>query len=167
MTILTIVLTVIDLIEILNPIGNSVVAQIQQNLASTGSNASGETSRSLKYTVTQEGTNTIFQITGRPYFMTVETGRGPTKSGTQSSPSLFEQIVSWMASKGVSGSAYAIEKSIHKHGTKLYRSGGRKDIVSSVINQSLYDQIAQAVLKKFVNQYIVTIDNGNKQTFRA
>lgn len=160
------VLTVIDLIQILQPVGNSVVNQIRQNLATTGTDASGQTSRSLKFTVTEEGTKTIFQITGRPYFMTVETGRRPTPS-YKPSRSFVARIQEWMKSRGMPGKAYAIAQSIHKKGTELFRKGGRKDIVSNVINQSLYDQIAQEVLKKFVNQYILTIDNSNKQTFRA
>lgn len=155
----------VDLIQILNPIGNSVVAQIQQNLAASGENATGETSRSLRFTVTQEQTKTIFQITGRPYFMTVETGRRPTPT-YKPSKAFVDRIQAWMKAKGLPGKAYAIAQSIHKKGTELYRVGGRKDIVSNVINQSLYDQISQEVLKQFVNQYIVSV-NRNKPTARA
>ena len=158
--------SVIDLIEILQPFGNSVVSQIQQNLSATGTDATGQTSRSLKYTVTQEGTNTIFQVTGRPYFMTVETGRRPTPT-YKPSRNFVASIQAWMTARGMQGPAYAIAQAIHKKGTALYRSGGRTDIVSNVINQSLYDQIANAVLKKFVNQYVTTIANSNQQTTRA
>jgi hypothetical protein len=166
MTTLTTVRTVIDLIQILQPIGNSVVTRIQQNLATTGTDASGQTSRSLKFTVTEEGTKTIFQITGRPYFMTVETGRKATPT-YKPSRDFVARIQEWMKAKGLPGAAYGITQAIHKKGTALHRAGGRKDIVSNVINESLYDQIANEVLKKFVNQYVLTIDNSNKQTFRA
>lgn len=154
---------VIDLIEILNPIGNAVVTQIQQNLAATGTDATGDTSRSLRYQITQEGTVTVFQVIGRPYFMTVETGRKPTPS-YKPSRAFVNRIQEWMKARGLPGKAYGIAQSIHKKGTELFRTGGRKDIVSNVINQSLYDPISQAVLKKFVNQYIVTIDNVNLTT---
>jgi len=159
-------MNVIDLIQVLNPIGNSTVMQIQQNLAATGTDATGETSRSTKYTITQEGTVTRFQITGRPYYMSVETGRRPTPE-KKPSRDFVKRIQAWMTSRGMLGAAYGIAMWINKKGTELFRSGGRKDIVSNVINESLYDQIAQAVLKQFVNQYILTIDNSNKQTFRA
>lgn len=156
---------IVDLIQILNPIGNSVVSQIQQNLAASGENATGETSRSLKFTVTQSQTVTTFQITGRPYFMTVETGRKATPN-YKPSKAFVDRIQTWMKAKGLPGKAYAIAQSIHKKGTELYRAGGRKDIVTPVINQGLYDQISQAVLKKFVNQYI-TLVNRNSTTARA
>ena len=156
----------IDLIEILQPFGNSVVSQIQQNLSATGTDATGQTSRSLKFTVTESGTVTTFQVTGRPYFMTVETGRKATPS-YKPSREFVARIQAWMSARGMTGPAYAIAQSIHKKGTALYRSGGRTDIVTNVINQSLYDQIANAVLKKFVNQYVTTIANSNQQATRA
>jgi len=159
-------MNVIDLIDVINPIGNSAVAQIQQHLAATGTDASGQTSRSTRFTATQEGTVTIFQITGRPYYMTVETGRKATPT-YKPSKNFVATIQAWMATRGMAGAAYAIALSIHKKGTALWRSGGRTDIVSNVINQSLYDQIANAVLKKFVNQYVTTIANSNQQTTRA
>lgn len=155
----------VDLLQILNPIGNSVVARIQQNLASSRENATGETSRSLKFTVTQSQTLTTFQITGRPYFMTVETGRKATPN-YKPSKAFVDRIQAWMKAKGLPGKAYAIAQSIHKKGTELHRIGGRKDIVSNVIDQSLYDQISQAVLKQFVNQYIVSV-NRNSTSARA
>ena len=98
--------------------------------------------------------------------MTVETGRRPTPT-YKPSRNFVASIQAWMTARGMQGPAYAIAQAIHKKGTELYRSGGRTDIVSNVINQSLYDQIANAVLKKFINQYVTTIANSNQQTTRA
>ncbi len=156
----------VDLVQILNPIGTSVVSQIQQNLAAIGQNASGKTSQSLRYVISEEGTVTTFQVLGREYFMTVETGRRATPS-YKPSKAFVNIIQKWMQAKGLPGKAYGIALTIHQKGTKLFQAGGRKDVVSNVINEGLYNQIQGAVLKKFVNQYLVTIDNSNLTTKRV
>lgn len=148
----------VDLIQILSAEGQSVVDRIRQNLISTGTNASGTTSRSLRYTVTVSGNKTILKVIGKPYFMTVETGRGPTRNGNQGGKTLVESIREWMRAKQIEGSPYGIARVIHDKGTKLYRSGGRKDIVSNVVNRTLIDQIQMQVLKQFADAYIKVIN---------
>lgn len=155
---------IVDLIQILNPIGNAVVTQIQQNLAATGTDASGQTSRSLRFSVTEQGTKTIFQIIGRPFFMTVETGRKATPT-KRPSKAMVDRIQEWMKARGLPGKAYAIAMAIQKKGTKLHQTGGRKDIVTPVVEEAP-DKISQAVLKQFVNQYLLVI-NRNQPTARA
>lgn len=154
----------VDLIQILNPIGQAKVTQIQQNLAQTGTDASGQTSRSTRFTVTQDNTITRFQIVGKPYYMVVETGRKPTPD-KKPSRDMIKNITEWIQVRGLPNIAWAIAVWINKHGTKLWRSGGRKDIVTSVTSGT-GAEIAQAVLKQFVNQYI-TLVNSNKPTARA
>lgn len=144
----------VDLAAILSKNGQTVVDKIRNNLAATGTNASGKTSRSLRYEVTVSGSVTTLRVLGRPFFMTVETGRGPTKRGNTGGPTLVQSIREWMNSIGLLASPYGIARSIHKHGTKLYRAGGRKDIVSNVVNKSLTDRISEEVLAQFANAYI-------------
>jgi len=144
----------VDLVPFLKSTGESVVGKIRTNLQSTGSNASGKTAASLKYTVTVSGDTTTLRVVGRPYFMTVETGRGPTVNSTPGAKTLVQAIKEWMKAKGVKGSAFGIAKAIHEKGTKLYRKGGRKDIVSNVVNQTLVDSISKTVLKQFTEAYI-------------
>lgn len=152
----------IDVQQILTKYGTDITSRIQQNLASTGTDASGETSRSLRFTVTQEGTKDVLRLYGRPYFMTVETGRKPTPEYTKPSFDFVKRIQSWLVSRGKEmGLAYAIAKNIHKFGTKLWQRGGRKDIVSNVINDSTFQLIEQDFLKQFVNRYIVAIKDVN------
>ena len=149
---------VVDLLPILNTTGQSVVQQIQSNLAATGTNATGKTSRSLRFEVTTNGNIARLRILGRPYFMTVETGRKATPEYTKPSLDFVQQIREWLQAKGGNmGAAYAIARSIHKHGTKLWQKGGRKDITSNVINQSLYNRINSAVLNEFVKAYIAAL----------
>jgi len=145
---LTIAALVVDVIPILSQFGTSTVDKIKQNLASSGTNATGKTSNSIKFSVKDEGLRQMLTITGRPFFMTVETGRKATPD-YKPSQQFVETIRQWMQAKGVPGSAYAIAQAIHKKGTKLHQTGGRSDIVSSVVNEGLVQEIAKSVLAKF------------------
>lgn len=143
-----------EIISILNSYGTSTVQQIKDNLSSTGTNATGKTSQSLRYTVTQQGTKATLQVTGKPFFAVVETGRKPTPAYDKPSKDFVASIKQWMDAKGKTGSAYGIAKSIHKKGSKLYRDGGRNDIYSNVINQDLVDKISLDLLNKFAGLYM-------------
>lgn len=145
---------IVNLIQILSQYGNSTVAQIRQNLSATVTSATGKTSQSLRYEVKDEGFTQSLTILGRPYFMAVETGRRPTPQYDKPSKAFVASIKEWADTKGLGKFAYAIAKNIHKEGTQLYRDGGRTDIVSNVVNQSLYDKIAADVLAKFSEEYI-------------
>jgi len=147
-----IALMAVDLITILNTYGNTTVQQIRQNLAATGTNATGKTSNSLRFEVTQAGEKVSLKIFGKPYLAVVETGRKPTPQYTKPSKEFVQSIAEWLTARGKSGhSAYGVAKAIHQKGTQLFRSGGRKDIISNVINQDLTDRISADVLKSFAN----------------
>ena len=85
----------VELISILNNYGQFTVQQIQQNLSSTGTNATGKTSASLKYSVKNEGTKATLLITGRKYFATVETGRKATPNYDKPSKAFVQAIKEW------------------------------------------------------------------------
>lgn len=144
-----------ELIAILNQYGSSTVEKIRQNLASTGTNATGKTSQSLRYEVTNNGSKATLKVLGKPYFAIVETGRKPTPEYTKPSVEFVNSIKEWLRARGGNEkSAYGIAKSIHKRGTKLYRNGGRKDIISNVVNQDLVDRISLDLLNKFAQQFL-------------
>lgn len=134
----------LDLTKILDDWAADVVAAIRVNLEETGTNASGRTSESLEYTITDD--NHII-ITGRPYFRSIEQGRPAGKV-----PYNFTDIISqWIDNKGIASHfgitnekekrsvAYLIGRKIKEEGTDLYRDGGREDIYTSVINEKLDD----------------------------
>lgn len=145
---------VVDTLQILSQYGNSVVAQIQQNLASTGTNATSKTSRSLHFEVKDEGLTQTLTVLAKPYFMVVETGRKPTPQYTKPSKAFVASIKEWADTKGMGKFAYGIALSIHQKGTKLYRDGGRTDIVSNVVNPELVAQITKDILLKFADHYL-------------
>lgn len=145
-----------EIISILNHYGNSTVEQIKSNLSS--STASGKTAQSLRYEVTNEGTKATLKVIGKPYFMVVETGRKPTPQYKNPSKEFVQSIADWLQFvSGDTSPAYAIAKSIHQKGTKLFRDGGRKDIVSNVINQNLTDKISLDLLNKFAQQFMASV----------
>jgi len=162
---------VVDLLPILIGYGNSTVEQIKQNLSSTGTNATGKTSRSLRFIVTREADKDTLKIIGRPFFAVVETGRKATPQYTEPSREFVASIREWAEAKGVPGAAYAIAKSIHQKGTKLFQSGGRNDVYSNVVNEDLIDRISKDILSKYATEYLknaVTIlTSGTNNTSTA
>jgi len=144
-------------VSILSQQGNSIVEQIRQNLSSTGTNATGKTSRSLRFEVVTEGFKTTLRIIGKAYFFVVETGRKATPQYTEPSYEFVKSIEEWMRARGKEGSGYGLAKYIHQHGTKLYRDGGRQDIVSNVVNTTLVDTISKSILETFSNEYLKNV----------
>lgn len=157
-----------ELIAILNKFGRSTVDEIKDNLSNTGTSATGKTAQSLRYEVITSGDKTSLRIIGKPFFAVVETGRKPTPQFTKPSEQFVSSIAEWLKARGKSeASAYGIAKSIHAHGTKLYQDGGREDIFSNVINDSLIDKISEDLLAKFAEEFlnnVVATFNGNNRS---
>jgi hypothetical protein len=150
----------------LHKILDKMVAEMRDNLAKTNTNASGHTSASLRVVMT----NTGGEIWGRKYFRGVEQGRA---GGAV--PRNFNAIIrQWILDKGLTYQAIpykrkpsakwspkytpeerglrqmasAIAHTIEKSGTSLYRSGGRKDIFTNVIedNKPAILQVAKEII---------------------
>jgi len=140
---------VIAIDDILNAAGKSAVDKIQGNLSATGTNATSETSQSVKYSVETHGNKSTLTIVAKPYFMVVETGRKATpdkKPGRE----MLEGIGKWLAARGKEeGMKWAVAVKINKEGTELHKKGGRKDIVSNVINDQFIDDLMNEILTHF------------------
>ncbi len=148
----------VDVLTILSQTGTTVVDQIRQNLASTGTNATGRTSASLRFEVTDETDKQILRVIGKPYFNVVQTGRKATPEYGNPSKDFVEAIKQWAKARGIEeGAAYGIAKSIHQKGTKLFRSGGREDIFSNVITDDFVNGISKSVLGQFTNEYLKNV----------
>ena len=143
-----------------------MVAEMRDNLAKTGTNASGRTSASLRVVMT----NTGGEIWGRKYFRGVEQGR----AGGNVPRNFIGIIRQWILDKGLTYQAIpykrnpsatwqpkytpeerglrqmasAIAHTIEKSGTSLYRRGGRKDIFTNVIeeNKPAILQVAKEII---------------------
>jgi hypothetical protein len=135
-----------ELIEVIQNEGIHLINNIRVNLGSTGTNATLKTSQSLRIEVTKDGDKIKLTLFGRPFFTSVDDGRKPTKEGVPKSyPTLVDAIREWMEAKGITGSPFAIANSIHKSGTKLYRQGGRKEIVPPAVDEFV-NNVSQAAL---------------------
>ena len=142
--------------DALNKFGDETVTMIQSNLASTGTNASGETSQSLKSEVRGERVT----VTGKPFIYVVETGRKPGKMPPVS------DLLKWLETGKISFSgkidsvAWAISVSIAQHGSSLFRKGGRDDIITPAISDKRIDALTKEIADIEFKKTLVIIDNG-------
>lgn len=152
---------IVSLVQILASNGQAIVSDIRKNLQSTGSNATGKTSQSIQYAVTENGTKTTLLVYGRPFVWGVETGRGPRKSS--SNQNMVQNIREWMDARNIGTDlsearreslARYITYKINREGSALHKKGGRKDIISNVVDDSLIDQISKQVFDQFTKGYM-------------
>jgi hypothetical protein len=149
-----------EIFEMINNRSVDLINDIRANLGATGTNATGKTSQSLRFELKQEGTKYKMQLFGRPFFMTVQTGRGPTKPGApQSDPTLFEGIKEWIEAKGIAANPWAVTKSIHEKGTRLWRQGGREDIVQPAVD-AFINGLSQDLLDAEADNFVLKIKDG-------
>lgn len=143
-----------DLLKVLNESAGGLVETIRKNLSSTGTDATGKTSQSLRYEVKDNGQKITVQLVGRPFFATVETGRKPTPD-KKPSRDMIENIKEWVTARGKDADlVWAIATSIQQKGTKLFQKGGRTDIYTDAISDpSFVDQISAEILGTFAKEY--------------
>lgn len=123
-----------EIIKILNEEGIWLANDIRANIGSVGMWATGETGNSLHGVTKQEGTLFRFQLLGREYFMTIQTGRKPTP-GKKPSREMIQNIEKWTIARGKDeDAAWAIAVDIQNRGTQLWRDGGRTDIVDPAVD---------------------------------
>lgn len=108
--------------------------RIIENHRNAGQVASGRTIASLKVEMTEDGG----VLWGRSAFGTLETGRKPGKV-----PAGFWKIIrQWMDDKGIQvekpdSFAYLVARKIAREGTQLFRNGGRSDIYSPEVKDTV------------------------------
>jgi hypothetical protein len=142
--------------ELLSENGLQLVRDIQFNMSSAGQNATGETAQSLTIEIQKEGTKLKMTLTGRPFFMTVQTGRRPTP-GKKPSREMINNITKWVNARGMDESAaWAIATNIQKQGTKLWQSGGRTDIVDPAV-EDFINNTSEAMLENEAERFKIKI----------
>lgn len=123
--------------------------------------ATGKTARSVRFEVKEEGSKLIFNILASKYFKVVETGRRPTPQYTKPSYEFVGKIRQWLDATGRDTNlAYAIAKSIHQKGTKLFREGGRKDVYSNVLDETFIDSLSNDLLQQFAHETMMQLINS-------
>jgi hypothetical protein len=114
-----------------------------------------------------EVTDTSLVITASPYINVLIDGRPPTSAGAKrGNPTLQQIIRKWIDDKGItpridkSGRlptkdqlSWAISKSIHLYGDRLYQRGGGNNIYDSIITPQRIDNL----LSLLADQYYTII----------
>lgn len=130
--------------------------RISENMAAAGQVATGKTQQSMEVSITESEGVVEGVLLGRKYFGALETGSAPwktqyfrrTQSGKKipSAPGAFVEVIrSWIAAKGLSLNPYLVATKIMAEGSKLYRDGGRSDIFTNAINDTI-----EAVMQRIV-----------------
>jgi len=115
--------------------------KVIENQKDSGQVASGRTIASMKVEVTEDGG----VLWGRSPFGTLETGRKPGKV-----PAGFWKIIrQWMDDKGIQvqkpdSFAYLVARKIANEGTQLFRNGGRDDIYSPEVKDTV-ERVSQGI----------------------
>jgi len=124
--------------------------------------AAGSFGDTIKTEVSEKG----FEITISSLVNVLIDGRPPTSSGASAgNPTLQQSILSWIQSKGIAPRAnargvtpsvqslsWAISKSIHRDGTKLYQQGGGNNIFEGIITDQRIDSLLNLVGAHYFNR---------------
>lgn len=145
--------TRLDFDEVLKDWANGLIEKIRHNMENENINASGETSASLEYVLTNNG----IMILGAPYFAErTEVGRTPTKN--HQSFDFTSVIAKWIKNKNldvqwgldkerdVRNIAYVISQNISKLGSSKYRGDRpQTDVYSTAVAEAV-DDLSQKLL---------------------
>jgi hypothetical protein len=114
---------------------------------------------SISYTVSDN----VLEITASPYIRVLIDGRAPTRAGAKrGNPTLQQTILSWINRHSITARAnkqgkiptpeqlsWAISKSIHLRGTKLYQQGGGNNIYDNIITNARIENLLNLLTNKF------------------
>ena len=115
-----------------------------------------------------ESNENSMTIYASPFISVLWNGRKPTSFGAKKgNPTLQKSILSWINNKGIGGKAnkdgkiptseqlsWAISKSIHLNGTKLYQQGGKQNIFDTILTSNRIDNLLSLLADKYYMQII-------------
>ena len=129
--------------------------RIIANMGSAGQIVTGRTAESLK--VERVAPNEV-RLVARPFFSALETGSQPWsgKTGESMSAQDFRAVIEqWATRKGIvpagmkpQSFAYVVARKIMNEGSRLYRTGGRKDIFTPEVER-VQDEINENISGTF------------------
>jgi hypothetical protein len=147
-----------ELFDIINNRSIDLINDIRANLGATGTNATGRTSQSLRFELKQSGSKYTMQLFGRPFFMTVETGRKP--SDKKPSREMINNLKVWMDARGMDSSkVWGVATKIQQRGTRLWFEGGREDIVQPAVDEFI-NNVSQELLDAEADNFVLKIKDG-------
>lgn len=155
---------------IINDTMSRCIATIKTNSRAAGQVATGKTLRSLEYTLQRLGKSYVARILGRPYFGTLETGRGPYNGGKGDPQGFNQRLIEWMKARNFQCKDEAeylrmanyLRWKINKFGTELYRKGGRKDIFTPAV-----DDMTELLEKELIVFFQTTMEDMFTKGFQG
>jgi hypothetical protein len=128
-----------------------------------------------KYSATNKTVNSVeatsddksLQILVRPFIETLESGRGPRKSSTDGG--FKDSMLEWMKARGVGANlsekkrdqlAKFLVLKINREGDKLYKSGGNRDVYTSVLDkftENLTEVVEKEKFSDMVDQVLESL----------
>lgn len=113
-----------QIVDYLQTVQGEIIDQIIKHKM----NASGKTAASLEVIPS----NTGGSLMAAEHIIFLEDGRGPTSptGPYKEGEKLIDIIKQWISDKGLDLNPYAVTKTIHAKGTKLYRAGGKSGVLS-------------------------------------
>lgn len=135
----------------------TISTEIADLIVSKKMYASGKTTDSLEVVMSNTG-GSLMALASIIY---LETGRGPTSPtgpymADPDGLSLLDHITAWIDAKGLDLNPYAVTKTIHKEGTKLYKAGGKSGVLSIPLQlaglDTLYSNIAVFYAQKTTSE---------------
>ena len=140
--------------EILQQFGEALVPEIKK------------VSKGFADTIEMEVDDDSLTIYASPYISVLIDGRAPTKSGAKrGSPTLQQSLRDWIDRHSIAPRpndkgkiptldqlSWAMSKSIHLYGDRLYQQGGGNNIFDGVITESRIDTLLNMVGEKYFNE---------------
>lgn len=153
---------------------NDCVGDIKRRHIQAGQRATGRTMNALEVRMRREADAIIGEIWGMPYTGAWETGSRPARrKGTAASrESMVQNLKEWCKIRGLAVNDEQAQRLakylawyIKRYGSKLYRNGGRRDIITPAIEAT--KQTVEQQLGIYYEQLITeTIDNNFFNTSR-
>jgi hypothetical protein len=141
---------------ILTIFGIESVELIRTNMQRNNRNATGETSQSIQWQLAKPNR---LVVDGAPYIFALETGRAPRKSTVNSG--LRSKILRWVQARNVTFQGKTQEQTasfitfyINKYGTKLWREGGTKDIITPTLNERRFEELNKELSDNYINEVL-------------
>ena len=131
--------------------------RIIENMGKAGQIVTGKTRDSMQVNV--QGLAGV--LTGRSAFATLETGSRPWSRPPKRVPRFFADLIGeWIDAKGLDLNKWAVAHTIIHKGSKLYRTGGRADIYTPEIAQTM-ENLGNRILERYA---VLVIDRLNFNT---
>jgi hypothetical protein len=149
--------------EILTEAGQVWLAELANKFQQYDLNATGKTLAGMKFTVNG---NVLTITSDRAFPYTLQDGRGPAKSGSDSGGAFLTALEEWAKAKGIDIPIWAIKKKINKEGTRLHRGDDPRFKKPTDVISAPTDKALELIRSKAINIVAVEVVGRIKRKFQ-